>query len=101
MHSVTSNAVRNALPKIKIVEKTINYDDDYVYRIVPTDINLTTFDNVAVFVQAKDWSYMADIQSQSSNQIVIRVWKLNSITNSTVSLMKDTAILFLITAIYY
>ena len=101
MQSVTSNAVANALPKVLKTTISVPFYADYSYRIVPSDLGLTTFNNAIVQISATAWENMVDISEQSANHIAMRVWAISTTGNATVSLKSSGSVTMLVTVIYY
>lgn len=89
------------MPKIKYSRITLPFWSDYSYRLVPSDIGLTTFKAVAISVSAVDWATMVDIQDFLENSIRLRAWEISGTTNATVTLKNSGSLIIGVTAVYY
>ena len=89
MQSVTSNAVASALPKIIYKEVSIQFWSDYSFLLYPSDVGLTTFKNMTIYISATSWNVVADIQEKKESYIRIRAWIISGVTNATVTVISS------------
>ena len=101
LHAVSSNAVANAIPRHIIRTVSVPFWSDYSYRLYPSDLGLTTFENVIVTINATSWNQVADIQTMDNNHITLRIWTISGTSNATVEIQNSGNVSILVQVIQF
>ena len=70
--------------------------EDYAYEFTKEQIGVHDLKKVQLSISAITWNVMADIQEINSNRVILRVWKLSTTNNSTVSLLTGENVTLLV-----